>query len=920
MLKSSDRLVAVVLRYAPGGIPMSTLPTGTVTFLFTDIAGSTTLWEQHPQAMPAALARHDALLRQVIEANAGTVFKLVGDSVCAAFASAPDALHAALGIQRALAEETWGATGALRVRIALHTGTVTAAEDDYHGPPLNRVARLLALVPGGQILLSRPTADLVRDQLSADVMLHDLGEHPLKDLRRPEQIFQVVTPDLPNDFPALRTPDTQPNTLPTPQIPLLTTKLFIPAPASQLVPRVQLLERLSEGTRRKLTLIAAPAGFGKTTLLSAWSQQRSSAVAWVSLDDSDNDPTRFWAYVLAAVEMLSPGIAEHARLLLHAPSPQSPTIEVMLTALINDLAALSGDVAVVLDDYHLITAQPIHDALVFLLDHLPAHMHLVIATRANPPLPLARLRARGELSELRAAELRFTDDEAAAFLNQVMGLGLTGDAIAALEARTEGWIAGLQLAALSLQGRADSADFIQAFSGSQRYILDYLAEEVLGRQPAHLKTFLLQTAILDRLSGPLCDAVLGLEARDLRLVESSSTLKPGRPLGPSSLDSYSRLILGELERANLFLIPLDEERHWYRYHQLFADVLRSRLQQEQPDLVLELHRRASAWYQDHGLVAEAVDHAVAALEFQQAARLIETSAPTLLVQGEVATLLRWLQALPADVVRDQPRLGLCKSWALLLSGQFDAVELQLQGVEYRLQLQVPTVEVQDMLGQVAAIRADIAATLGDLPHASDLVQQALACLRPDNVVVRSVVGVIQGDTACWHGDMCTAQQAYTEASQLGRAAGNLSLVQMALHGLGQVQQIQGQLRATAAIYRHALQLGTERGGRYLPATAVALVGLGELLREWNDLDGALQHARDGVELGTQGGNAITLLHGHLTLARVFQALGDADRAHAGIAQAEPIAQSFGGLYPAQVAASQTRLWLAPYLYPERLCW
>jgi len=742
---------------------------------------------------------------------------------------------------------------------------------------------------------SRLAADPVRDPLPSDVISRDLGEHPLK--------------DLPTDDPPLRTPDTQPNTLPAPQIPLLTTKLFIPAPAARLVPRVQLIERLSEAMRRKLTLIAAPAGFGKTTLLSAWSQQHSSAVAWVSLDEGENDPTRFWAYVLAAVETLSPGSADHARLLLHAPPSQPPAIEVMLTALINDLAGLSEDVAVVLDDYHLIAAQPIHDALIFLLDHLPAHLHLLIATRVDPPLPLARLRGRGELTELRAAELRFTADEAAAFLNQVMGLGLAADAIAALEARTEGWIAGLQLAALSLQGRTNRAEFIQAFSGSQRYILDYLAEEVLVRQPAHLKTFLLQTAILDRLSGPLCDAVLGLTTTDDRPPTTDAAAESVVGGRWSVVDSYSRLVLDALERANLFLIPLDEKRQWYRYHQLFADMLRSRLQQDQPELLPELHRRASAWYEQHGLVDAAVEHALGAGDFQLAARLIKANTRPLLLRGEVVTLLRWMQALPAEVVRDQPRLGLCKSWALLVSGQFDAVEPQLQPVEQRLQLQVPTLEVQDMLGEVAAIRADIAATLGDLPRASDLVQQALASLPTDNMVVRGVVAGIQGDTAWWRGDIRTAQQAYTEASQLGRAAANLTIVETALHGLAQVQLIQGQLRAAAAIYRHALQLATEPAGRRLPA-AVALIGLGELLREWNDLDAALQRVREGIELATQGGDASTLLHGYLTLARVFQALGDAERANAMIAQAEPIAHGFGGpLYPAEVAASQSRLWL-----------
>ena len=372
-----------------------------------------------------------------------------------------------------------------------------------------------------------------------------------------------------------------------------------------LVPRPRLIERLDRGTASKLMLVSAPAGFGKTTLLTEWLAAGPAApagqrlAAWLSLDRGDNDPASFWTYVIAALRTVASGVGESALALLQAPRP--PPIETVLTALLNDLGATAAEIVLVLDDYHVIDARDVQDGMAFLLDHLPPWLHVVIASRADPALPLARWRARGELAETRAAGLRFTPDEAAAYLNEMMGLQLTARDVAALEGRTEGWIAALQLAALSMQGRDDVAGFIAGFAGDDRYVVDYLAEEVLQRQPEHVQHFLLQTSILGRLSGPLCDAVTG--------------------------QGGGKAMLAALDRGNLFLVPLDDRRRWYRYHQLFADVLQARLLDEQPGQVPGLHRRASAWYQQNGEPSAAIGHALAAEDFGRAADLVRAGDP-----------------------------------------------------------------------------------------------------------------------------------------------------------------------------------------------------------------------------------------------------------------------------------------------------
>src|SRR3984957_3587585 len=437
--------------------------------------------------------------------------------------------------------------------------------------------------------------------------------------------------------------------------PLLETKLHVPRWRRSLVARPRLSERLSRGAESALTLVSAPAGFGKTTLLAEWlaaAPVDGRSVAWLSLDQRDNDPALFWTYLVAALKTAAPGIGAGALSLLQSPRPPS---EADLAALLNDLDAILNDVVLVLDDYHVIDARDVQDGLAFLLEHLPPQIHLVIASRTDPALPLARLRGRGQLVEIRAADLRFTPGEAAAYLNEVMGLALTAADVAALEGRTEGWIAALQLVALSMQGREDTAAFIDGFAGDDRYIVDFLAEEVLQRQPEYIQRFLLQTSILDRLSGPLCDAVTGQDG--------------------------GQAMLAALDRGNLFLVPLDDRRRWYRYHHLFADVLRARLLDERPGQLPDLHRRASGWFERSGERPVAIGHALAAEDFEYAADLVELAIPGTRKSRQEAALRGWLKALPDAVIRVRPVLSVGYAGALLAVGEFEAVEGWLRDAE-----------------------------------------------------------------------------------------------------------------------------------------------------------------------------------------------------------------------------------------------
>jgi LuxR family maltose regulon positive regulatory protein len=912
------------------------LPTGTLTFLFTDIVGSTTIWEAHPQAMGLALARHDAILQQIITASGGIVFKTVGDAIHAVFTAAPDALAAAFAAQHALQHEPWDVTGPLRVRMAIHTGAADMRDGDYFGPPLNRIARMLAAGHGGQILLSQATVELVRDRMPPGASLLDLGAHQLKDLSRPEQIFQLVHSDLPTDFPPLTTLAARP--APATALPanLLATKLFVPPARANLVVRPRLFERVEAGLQHKLTLITAPAGFGKTTLLSAWRATAAGSAlrfGWVSLDPADNDPLRFWSYLITALDTLVPGIGATALALLQSPQP--PPIESILTNVLNAFSAASvvppvHDSALVLDDYHVITTPAIHDALAFLLDYLPPQLHLVILTRADPALPLPRLRARGAVTELHASDLRFTLDEAAAFLNQVMGLSLNAADLAGLEVRTEGWVAGLQLAALAMRDHQDRSAFIRSFSGSNRYIVDYLAAEVFARQPAHIQTFLLQTAILDRMCGSLCDAILLETMNDERetMKSPSSPADSSFVIPHSSLsDSYSQIILEQLERANLFIVPLDDDRQWFRYHHLFADVLRHRLMSGVPaETVASLHRRASVWYERQRLIAEAVHHAQMAADNERASDLIEQHGIRIIVTGQVHTVLNWLSALPDQSIRARPLLCTVHALALLLTNQLKATEARIQDAEHGILLETPADQAQIIQGRAAVLRAILVRYSGDFAGCVAFAQQALRVLPATETVARTVAMLNAARAFLVSGDVTDANERLAIAVVAPiRASGNLFGALAAFTNLAQLQILQGRLRAAVATFHEAMQIAADpEVFRSLEGSPAYYFGMGAVLCEWNDLDAAEYHLTQGMDLvaGPLTVDAAYITQGYLALARLQQARGNFAAAQQTLEAFMALARRRGFVAHliARGAAAQARLALAQGNLAAAVAW
>ncbi|HLL62625.1 MAG TPA: helix-turn-helix transcriptional regulator, partial [Propionibacteriaceae bacterium] len=564
-----------------------------------------------------------------------------------------------------------------------------------------------------------------------------------------------------------------------------------------------------------LTLVSAPAGFGKTTLLAEWltaPPAEKVLATWLSLDQRDNDPAVFWPYVVAALRTADPGVGENALSLLRSPQP--PAIEVALATLLNDLNALPNEVVLVLDDYHLIESREIQDGMAFLVEHLPPQVHLVLASRADPPLPLARWRGRGELVEIRAADLRFTAEEAATYLNDVVGLDLTAEDVATLERRTEGWITAIQLAALSMQGRNDIAGFLAGFTGDDRYIVDYLAEEVLQRQPQHRQRFLLQTSILSRLNGSLCEAVTGQQG--------------------------GRTTLEALDRGNLFLVPLDDRRHWYRYHHLFADVLQARLLDEQPQDLADLHRRASDWYEQNGDRPEAIRHALAGKLYDRAAELVELAIPVLRQGRQDATLRHWLEALPDQVVRDRPVLSMAYVGAQMSAGAFAGVEERLQDAERRLTMAtggdqgrevatapmvVDEVAFRRLPGAIAMYRAGQAQARGDVAGTLTHATRALELADEDDQVGRGAAAALLGLAHWTSGDLEAAHRWYAEGMAGLAKAGHVADVVAGAVTLADLRIAQGRLREAMSLYEEGLRRTTEHGGPARRGAADMHVGI-----------------------------------------------------------------------------------------------
>ena len=642
------------------------------------------------------------------------------------------------------------------------------------------------------------------------------------------------------------------------QTPLLATKLYIPPARPNRVPRPRLIEQLNN--LRPLTLISAPAGFGKTTVLSDWIPQSHHCVTWLSLDEDDNDPIRFWVYVVAALQKLRANLGEDTLALLQSPQPLP--ITGILSTLINDISSFPDDFSIVLDDYHLIRTQSIHETLTYLLDHLPQQMHVLLATRADPALPVARLRVRNQLTELRADDLRFTADEAAMFLNRVMGLKLSVDDIAALESRTEGWIAGLQLAALSMQGREDVTGFIRAFSGSHRHVLTYLAEEVLDHCSEGTLNFLLQTSILNRLCGSLCDTVTAKE------------------------DGQS--ILEQLEHGSIFIVPLDDKGKWYRYHHLFAEVLQSRLQQTQPELISELHSRASHWLEHNGYIAEAVEHALEGKDWTHATKLIEANLENVQLRGEVATALRWLGALPGEAIYARPTLGLAHAWLLILGNDLKMVEQRLTTVEQGLrsdQFLEPTTKMT-LLKQVTIVRQINALQLDFPGEVTVAAGRELLALLPEGDLARR--GFVLLFLGCAHylslGDMQSAEHSFEESIRFSNTAGDAFTEMLARAHLSQMRVIAGRLHAAEWPCEDLLRLASEPGWEQVPAAGLSQIMHGRILYERNNLPEALEALSPSiaglVDITDVEGYSLArpAIVGCILLARVKLALGNPDGA------------------------------------------
>ena len=645
-------------------------------------------------------------------------------------------------------------------------------------------------------------------------------------------------------------------------IDLLLTKLHIPLVRASLVSRPRLIKALALGWNqgRKLTLVSAPAGYGKTTLIADWLRLAAAKTAWLSLDESDNDPTRFLSYLVAALERVSEHLGDDSRAMLQAPQP--PPFEAILTALLNEIATLAPPFILVLDDYHTIHTPTIHQQVSFLLEHQPTQLHLVILTREDPPLPLSRLRAGGQMVEIREDDLRFSLEECTEFLQRLMALDLSNESVSALERRTEGWIAGLQLAALSLQGRPDAEAFIRAFTGSSRFVMDYLIDEVFWRQSADVQGFLLQTSILDRLSGPLCDTVMGR--------------------------SGSQKVLEALEQANLFIFPLDPTRQWYRYHRLFAELLRHRLQLQEGHPEVLLHQRASQWLEEHGYVADAIHHATAAGDWERAGTLIQRHHTGYLKRGEVLTVIGWFQSLPEKILLSNPKLCFEYCWPLLLASQYDLAAPLLEGVEQAAQ------DIPAFLGEVYAAQAYLARGVGNHERMVERSQQALDLLPKSSVNSRGIVALNLG-LAYWHmGQMRDAELVLAEALEAAQGTGNHYAALTALIFIGRVLAVRGQLHQAVEYFNSAIHQGKE-----IPVNALAYMDLAAVHYEWNALDVSDAYLQKAIALCRRSKNDEFLAGCWILVSRLRIAQSDLAGAEGAVEQARELVRA--GKVSAQMA-------------------
>lgn len=649
--------------------------------------------------------------------------------------------------------------------------------------------------------------------------------------------------------------------------PVLKTKLFIPPLQPMLVPRSRLNDQINNALQSgvRFTLVAAPAGFGKTTAISNWVHQINRRSAWVSLDENDNEPTVFWAYVITAFRTIRPdfGGAIYEKLAASAP----PSTQSILPQLVNELTELDHPLILVLDDYHVISNQEIHAGLAFLLNHQPPQLHLVIVTRADPPLPIARLRAHRTLVELRAEDLRFTLEEARIFLNEIMRLGLAPEDIRLLERRTEGWGVGLVLAAQSMRGRSDKHDFISAFSGSHHYILEYLIDEILNHQPDSRREFLLRTSILDQLCGPLCDALTGTQAG----VET----------------------LAQLHKENLFIIPLDLDHTWYRYHSLFGELLADHLHREFTQVeIQELHRRASQWYQRRQSLEKALKYALRGQDHERAAALIEQIAGRIIARGQVKTLLQWIDALPEDVVKAHPRLLMRLGWSTFLSGKVSQASRILTEASQSLDAMHPGPDRDVLQGKLLAMLATLTALTPDLPRAIAQAEQALGKLPKGEVNYRARAMRALGVCHLFLGDMEVALKHLEEAKTMALDGQNKFLASEILSQIATLRKHQGKLKEAFQTYQRILDFYDSP--EESPPACLGFIGMAEIALEWNDLLSAEKYLDTGIELCYKGNIGYPLQPAYLIQGLLRQVKGDRKGALEAVAKGENLSRTGGG--------------------------
>jgi LuxR family maltose regulon positive regulatory protein len=644
---------------------------------------------------------------------------------------------------------------------------------------------------------------------------------------------------------------------------LLTTKLYLPPPLPQVLARPRLLERLEDGRKVTLTLLSGPPGYGKTTLLSVWATDHPGEVAWLSLEEGDNDVVRFLHYLMAAIQTIAQEIGQGTTVSLERG--RQPPPETFLAPVLNQLAASDNDLSLVLDDYHVIEVEPVHSAVTYLLDRAPPNLHLILATRADPPLPLSRLRGRGQLVELRAADLAFKAQEAAEFLQNVVDLELPAQDIATLMSRTEGWPAGLRMAAISLKDHDDPAGFVRMFGADDRHVVDYMVDEVLTRQPEDVRRFLLDTSILERLTGPLCEAVLG------------------------EGEIQGQTMIKNLEAANLFLLPLDDKRIWYRYHRLFADLLRERLRGMDSERPALLHRRASAWYIQQGelsgssvIISDAVHHALLGGDLASAAELIEAEAESTLMRGELETFLRWVERLPESVLSDRPRLRVLQSLVGLICSR------PLEEVNYHLDRAIQVDPQGVYAGEVATVRAMQATLRGDGKATAQLSEEALSSLPEESQFLRTLLIDNLGIAYLMMGNFPAAIEALEQAARMGERTGNILAAAGAWGNIAGLHFSAGHLHQAVEIFERVLDQTTDSTGQRLPAAGKALLGLGQVYREWSDFETAKRLTHEAITCFEQLGDMGTII-GYLTLATIHLESGDIHVARQYLEEAEHLA-------------------------------